>query len=286
MLSVYGADNNASVVGYTVNGEANATTVQVNRGQIVPVSITFRNTENRPWTSGSRLHKLVCKLFGWGADTTGLPVATVFQNQNVTFTFNVTVPSVAGTYAQEWQMAEYVNSVPKKFGSSVSVSFVVNQPPSVPAGLSASSSAVDSITLNWQPIGANLVRLPISYEIYDAAQNCLLATTAASAWTHSGLIANSLHFYKIRARDGAGNVSAFSDLVMGVPARATLGADSDNDGMPDAWELANGLNPHDASDASADADGDGISNLEEFKVGWNPRDLAAVVGGYSPDRTA
>ena len=33
--------------------------------------------------------------------------------------------------------------------------------------------------------------------------------------------------------------------------------DSDHDGMPDAWERMQGLNPNDASDASGDIDGDG-----------------------------
>jgi hypothetical protein len=47
--------------------------------------------------------------------------------------------------------------------------------------------------------------------------------------------------------------------------------DYDNDGMPDAWETAYGLNPRDASDADRDSDGDGVTNLEEYLLGANPR---------------
>lgn len=43
--------------------------------------------------------------------------------------------------------------------------------------------------------------------------------------------------------------------------------DDDNDGISDADEVANGLNPLDASDAQADADGDGFSNTIEISVG-------------------
>jgi hypothetical protein len=48
--------------------------------------------------------------------------------------------------------------------------------------------------------------------------------------------------------------------------------DSDGDGMPDAWELAHGFDPHSPHDAHLDADGDGQTNLQEYLSGTNPRD--------------
>lgn len=39
--------------------------------------------------------------------------------------------------------------------------------------------------------------------------------------------------------------------------------DGDADGMPDAWETANGFDPN-VDDSAGDADGDGYTNLEEF----------------------
>lgn len=52
--------------------------------------------------------------------------------------------------------------------------------------------------------------------------------------------------------------------------------DTDGDGMPDEWEIANGLNPNDPSDANGDCTGDGYTNIEKYingistkvKVDW------------------
>ena len=48
-------------------------------------------------------------------------------------------------------------------------------------------------------------------------------------------------------------------------------SDTDDDGMPDGWEVAYGLNPK-RNDASEDADGDGFSNLIEFRRKTDPKD--------------
>ena len=46
--------------------------------------------------------------------------------------------------------------------------------------------------------------------------------------------------------------------------KGTPYADADNDGMPDKWETAHGLNPKSAADATQDRDKDGYANIEEY----------------------
>ncbi|WP_222707296.1 polysaccharide lyase [Pontibacter qinzhouensis] len=46
--------------------------------------------------------------------------------------------------------------------------------------------------------------------------------------------------------------------------------DSDNDGMPDDWEIKYGLNPNDPSDANGDLSGDGYTNIEKYINGIDP----------------
>jgi hypothetical protein len=64
--------------------------------------------------------------------------------------------------------------------------------------------------------------------------------------------------------------------------------DSDKDGMPDAWEKANGLNPKDPTDAVKDCNGDGYTNIEKYingidtkkKVDWkNPKNNYDTLAG-------
>ena len=54
--------------------------------------------------------------------------------------------------------------------------------------------------------------------------------------------------------------------------RVLVADDADNDGLPDSWELANGLSPLDASDANGDLDGDGHTNAQEFADGGDALD--------------
>ncbi len=53
--------------------------------------------------------------------------------------------------------------------------------------------------------------------------------------------------------------------VGGYPEyKGTPYKDTDNDGMPDAWEKKVGLNPNNAADASLDRNKDGYTNIEEY----------------------
>lgn len=67
-------------------------------------------------------------------------------------------------------------------------------------------------------------------------------------------------------RDRTGRVINSQRDVGGWPElpRGEVQADTDGDGMPDAWERAEGLNPGDPADGARDRDGDGVTNVEDY----------------------
>ncbi len=83
-----------------------------------------------------------------------------------------------------------------------------------------------------------------------------------------------------------------------VRASVVVQADADGDGIPDPWEVANGLDPLDPRDMLLDRDGDGASAIDEFHIGadpsrvdsdddgaWDGVELAAGTAPSDPDAT-
>ena len=63
-------------------------------------------------------------------------------------------------------------------------------------------------------------------------------------------------------------MSARKDGVLATRSvQVSTGGDLDGDGLPDDYELDNGLDPNDPVDAFEDQDGDGLSALEEYNAG-------------------
>lgn len=90
------------------------------------------------------------------------------------------------------------------------------------------------------------------------------------------------YFKEINTRTGRSSAIRSAADVGGYPIinGGTPPADTDHDGMPDSWELANGLNDKDASDGPGDHDADGYTNLEEYFNGTLP-----VSGDVTPPNT-
>jgi hypothetical protein len=71
-----------------------------------------------------------------------------------------------------------------------------------------------------------------------------------------------------RVPDGEPNI--YSIGFKGTPGKSNF-SDSNGDGLPDAWELANGLDPFARNNGLLDSDNDGLTNGQEFVSGSNPR---------------
>jgi hypothetical protein len=73
------------------------------------------------------------------------------------------------------------------------------------------------------------------------------------------------------------------------PGTRNCVTDTDGDGLPDDWELANGLNPNSGSGmdgANGDPDQDGFNNYQEFLAGTDPHNAQSLLKFNSISRIA
>jgi len=122
---------------------------------------------------------------------------------------------------------------------------------SVPQGATATLSvavtntATLPVSYRWRRNGGTLVNL-----VLDAYASFLTITNVQGSNSYTVVVTN---------------LAKAMPLTPNVSVVAL--ADVDHDGLPDGWEVANGFNTNDASDAVLDTDGDGMLNWQEYVAG-------------------
>jgi alpha-tubulin suppressor-like RCC1 family protein len=133
----------------------------------------------------------------------------------------------------------------------------------------------------WNGAGTQpLVNAPVRFAV--TAGGGLLAGTSTGSPALSSIVTARTDldgtvamFYQQPTTAGTASVVTVtagpaSPVVFNTTSAGASNPDSDNDGLPDAWELQHFGNL--AQGASGDPDGDGLTNLHEFQQGKDPSD--------------
>lgn len=140
-----------------------------------------------------------------------------------------------------------------------SVAFV-HFPPNDPAG---GAEAFRTFVIEITTGGTSLTTLSstgttLATKPFDAQNSNLTLASFRGTFT--------VALYQQRSDSNGAPENTFGDFDSVKVEIVTDADDTDGDGIPNSYELANGLNPN-VNDANGDLDGDGLGNLKEFQLG-------------------
>ena len=241
----------ANVVVASFSGKTDTASVTVNPGPLTTITLTPANATMQAGQTRT--------FSAQGRDAFSNPVA-------VTPTWAAT--SAAGTITQggafkaSFTAGTYANAISATSGSVVGRASVTITPATVASVVVSPANPTVCMTRT----------VAFSAKAFDPSG--VEIAGQAVAWTaHGGGTLNAAGYYTAGTAPGNfdGSVTA---VIAGMAGKTSvvIPVDFDQDAMDDAWELANGLDPTRASDATEDPDSDKLVNRDEFKFHGNPHD--------------
>ncbi len=156
---------------------------------------------------------------------------------------------------------------------------------------SANPSSIQSCTgsmLSWQTGSAETVTiepeissdLPLdgTQQVFPQKTTTYRITARSGDRTAQDSVTINVSGTNDSDKDGLPNdrEDANQNGVLDTGETDSCAADTDNDGLPDGWEVGFGFDPLVADDPDADPDGDGYANAMEYFGDSNPTDRASI----------
>ncbi len=245
-------------------GFGNFATVEIDSNEIAAANIQYRQSGDTTWLHTGELISQLSHLVTIGD-----------LNTNTDYEMQFSLVDIVGNVFQSTPVTFNTGSVLDLPSPEFSIA------PSI-TNITTSSAIIDWTTSDYSHVQVSFGTR--SDSLLDKEANADLGKNQTVSLIR--LEPATIYYVQLVAYNIAGESIATEIFSFITPALNNT-IDTDNDGLPDTWEIDNGLNPQDITDGGGDIDNDGLTNLEEYLAQTDPNnedsDSDGIPDGWEVD---